>query len=148
MDTLPKLKKLPTPWLYVVLYRTFLGAALAYYLADMVGRPMLQQLLFFALLAVVTVVIEQWPRGAFKPYAAKVQQGTISLLGVEFKLADTEYMHYEVSQRSCHRVSIKQAGYLPVVLQVTQADFLENNRLLHFLQQHYPALQVVDELSR
>ncbi len=146
MDTLPKLKKLPTAWLYSVLYRTFLGAALAYYLADMVGKPMLQQLLFFVVLAVLTVALEQWPRGRFKPYAAKVQQGSISLLGQEFELAKTEYIQYELSHRYSHRVSIKMAGYLPAVLQVTQADYLENNRLLHFLRQHYPALQVVDEL--
>ncbi|WP_445768540.1 hypothetical protein [Rheinheimera sp.] len=148
MDTLPKLKKLPTSWLYSVVYRTLLGAMLAYYLAEMVGKPLLQQLLFFTAVAVFTVVLEQWPRGLLKPYAAKVQQGVISLLGQQFELAKIEDVQYEFTHQYCHILEIKMQGYLPVELQLTQADYLENNRLLNFLRQHYPALRVVDALNR
>jgi hypothetical protein len=148
MDTLPKLKKLPTAWLYSVVYRTLLGAMLAYYLAEMVGKPLLQQLLFFTVLAVLTVVVEQWPRGLFKPYAARVQQGVISLLGQQFELAKIEGIQYEFTHQYYHTLQIKMQGYLPAELQLTQPDYLENNRLLNFLRQHYPTLKVVDALNR
>ena len=148
MDTLPKLKKLPISWLYSVVYRTLLGAMLAYYLAEMVGKPLLQQLLFFTGVAVFTVVLEQWPRGLFQPYAAKVQQGIINLSGQEFELAKIEYIQYELTDRFSHTLRIKTAGYLATELHLTQPDYLENNRLLNFLRQHYPALKVVDALNR
>ena len=134
-------------WLYAVIYRSLLGAALAYYLNDIINRSFLMQLLFFVVLAIITVLIDCWPRGLFRPYAAKIQDGKLHLLGQQLVLTDIEYIHYEMASAYQHQLSIKVDGCLPLRLQVTEVDFLDSHRLLSFLRQHYPAVTVVDSLN-
>jgi len=147
MKSLPKLKKINIGIIYDIFSRALAGALLAFYLSVMVNTPLYEQIIFFILFAVVTVIFERIPKITFKSKSAKINEGILTLLGNNYTISEVEYIKYEQTNKYSHTMRIKLDGYQEQDLELNSPDFICDLRLFKFINKNFMPITMVDSLK-